>query len=590
MSHKFLKYEFSWPGLYSFYRRRYNGDRPVQTPWGTVPPSYYKYPFLTTPRNESEVFTFGKSIKDDAALNNIFQASRIRNKLIFVEKGSGRFASPDLVAQSLKTVSASIQPEFFFRKYEGDYSLRSCSVFNEDRVSNSLNGAVIESMGKANRCNISQWFDHDLHIFTEFFLGPTCKIPVSLVNYYIRNLAPKYLIDTNPRYSEYKFHAVLPYAIWEVCELIRELERNVSIFYAEPLFGRPSGTVRLTMYWNVIRCMYYTVQRWSEEAGRDMGASYISSYNFWNGYTDLKQPRSYVTDPISYIYAIPILYVRLKHRMEALKKLITIYPVTPEWLRDFAIFEEMAGSCIEVARQISERLFLGSEVQDYFSDGDDYTLLFSPNADRNMSEYLSKKLYGAIPSNFDVLYTLWRRSQLREYNATRASVTYSLDGVPAFDFTKEPKDDTMLWAAIPFNNTSGYGLEFDATDREWYYQCLSQGSNLYYLLIAQLGATVLNTLASWPLLKLAKIFSYMYSWSHRQETSTKDYIVCLAPNASKYEYIDKVFGKISRTPENPWSRNNCSVPIPLLDIGMGPDFNVEVKKIPREQQELNSLN
>lgn len=238
----------------------------------------------------------------------------------------------------------------------------------------------------------------------------------------------------------------------------------------------------------------------------------------------------------------------------------------------------MAGRCIEVARQISERLFLGSEVQDYFSDGDDYTLLFSPNADRNMSEYLSKKLYGAIPSNFDVLYTLWRRSQLRAYNATKASVTYSLDGGPAFDFTKEPKDDTMLWAAIPFKNASWYGLEFDATDREWYHYCLSQGSNLYYLLIAQLGATVLHTLASWPLLKLAKIFSYMYSWSHRQETRTNDYIVCLAPNASRHEYIDKVFGKMSRTQENPWSRNNYPVPIPLLDIGMGPDFNVEVKR------------
>lgn len=86
MSHKFLKYEFSWPVLYNFYRRRRNGDRPVQTPWGTVTPSYYRYSFLTTPRNESEVFAFGKSIKDDAALNNIFQASRIRNKLIFVEK------------------------------------------------------------------------------------------------------------------------------------------------------------------------------------------------------------------------------------------------------------------------------------------------------------------------------------------------------------------------------------------------------------------------------------------------------------------------------------------------------------------------
>ena len=589
MSHKFLKYEFSWPGLYNFYRR-HNSNRPVQTPWGLVSPSYYKYSFLTTPRNESECFTFDKSSKENAALNNIFQASRIRNKLIFVEKGSGKLTSPDIVAQSLKTVSASIQPEFFFRKYEGEYSVRFCSVFNEDRVSNSLNGAVIKSIGKANRCNISQWFDHDLHIFTEFFVGPTCKIPVSLINYYIRNLAPKYLIDTHPRYSEYKFHAVLPYAIWEVCELIRELERNVSIFYAEPLFGRPSDTVRLMMYWNVIKCLYYTVQRWTEEAGRGRGANHISSHNFWNGYTDLKQPCALVTDPVSYIYAIPILYVRLKHRMEALKKLITIYPVTSEWLHDFAIFEEMAGSCIEVARQISERLFLGSEVQDYFADGDDYTLLFSPNADRNMSEYLSKKLYGAIPSNFDVLYTLWRRSQLRNYNATKASVTYSLDGTPAFDFTKDPKDDTMLWAAIPFSDASWYGLEFDADDKEWYHQCLSQGSNLYYLLTAQLGATALNTLASWPLLKLAKIFSYMYSWSHRQETSTKDYIVCLAPNASRYEYIDKVFGKTNRPPENPWSRNNYSVPIPLLDIGMSPDFNVEVKKIPKEQQELNSLN
>ena len=143
MSHKFLKYEFSWPGLYSFYHRRYNGDRLVQTPWGLVTPSYYRYSFLTTPRNESEVFTFDKSSKENAALNNIFQSSRIRNKLIFVEKGSGRLTSPDLVAQSLKTVSASIQPEFLFRKYEGEYSVRFCRVFNEDRVSNSPNCAVI---------------------------------------------------------------------------------------------------------------------------------------------------------------------------------------------------------------------------------------------------------------------------------------------------------------------------------------------------------------------------------------------------------------------------------------------------------------
>ena len=646
-------YKRYWSAVYSDGSCCYE---PITTPYGTLVNIVFQRVIGTNMYavDSDRARVYIPQYMADKALH-IHKHARIRNRLVFKSKTSpGEVVSSDYVAEALKGLDVYVQPELQYypgypyilhmtESYHNTdmvnpktgrkdqlYSMKYAQNNYSDNVSKYYNIPVY-SLGKTNKFHISQHFGHDLYLTSTTVRGESaikalnliddylyCEAPVpmnkrlnsddqniDIINYFLRHR-----IVEEPKYNKKLLSEsiVIPALIMNLATLANELDRIMAHVYADCLFGSKSSPVRKQETWqvqNTIASNIFTPRVKHgivERHGRDIvGVEKIRNHlkkYFMNNHININNflvpgPTYEFRQVSQAFYEFPVLYIKLMAIITALQDTIAKQNIrNPVWR---ANAESLIDDYLRVAKlvkTVSDELFIGSEVEAFFKDSDVYNLVFSPDADKNTSEYLASKLGYVHPAFYHIQHMRYQDISVAYQKFISKNIARHSELKE--DFTSRSLNDIMIWVGEPFMDPwlLPTVVEWSSKYQRWS-GILSDSSSLYNYLpaltVLEAGAKVASKLASWPLLKLAKLFTFMMDQSCSTQYTPHTYLAATLhdtpPFASEFP---SAFLKSYNTQD--YSTAVQGKDIYILGLGYAPDVNISVSKIPENKQTLNSLN